>query len=309
MGKSIALENKIIGDKSNAFVCPDCRIKLLKSEDLGAHSCKNCGARYIIRNGIHDLYPKVPFAAVHSIDFSELYRVLGKYPMAEDAEKVRKDATVAMVVGGRILEIGSGTGLITEDLAKKGELFATDISMTYLEQVKTRVPGITLVRLDAHKLPFGDQFFDFVVMTDVLEHVLVPCKVLEEVHRVLRSKGKFILGVPNTLNFSNVFKHLRGFKPYKLLQYADAHISFYDPAGLFQLLAANRFEVKKYAPIYPFSIARKIIPQATVKCLDRLFGRIACYFSREMLVVAQKSKKNYWETLKTAIIRRKATLL
>jgi hypothetical protein len=94
-----------------------------------------------------------------------------------------------------------------------------------------------------------------------------------------------------------------------LLQYADAHISFYEPAGLFQLLAANGFEVKKYQPIYPFSIARNIIPQAAIKFLDKLFERIACYFSREMLVIAQKSDKNYWETLRTAILRRKASIL
>jgi ubiquinone/menaquinone biosynthesis C-methylase UbiE/predicted RNA-binding Zn-ribbon protein involved in translation (DUF1610 family) len=309
MGEFIDLESKIIENKSDRFICPDCHMHLIKSEDETAHICNKCGAKFIIRDGIHDLYPKVPFAEVHSINFAQLYQVFGKYPMAEDAEKLRRDATVSMVDGGRILEIGCATGLMTENLAKRGQVYATDISMSYLKKVRTRVPGITLIRLDAHKLPFDDHFFDYVLMTDVLEHVLVPCRVLEEVHRVLRPEGKFILGVPNILNLSNILKHLRGYKPYKLLQYADAHISFYDPAGLFQLLAANGFEVKKYKPIYPFSIARKIIPQAAAKFLDKLFVRIACYFSREILVVAQKSEKNYWETLKTAILRRKAPLL
>ena len=309
MGECIDLERKMIRDQSDQFSCPDCQMHLIKTEDQGAHICKKCGAKFIIRDGIHDLYPRTPFAEVHSINFAELYQVVGKYPMAEDAEKLRRDATVSMVDRGRILEIGCAAGLMTENLAKKGELYATDISINYLKKVRNRVPGITLVRLDAHKLPFDDLFFDYVLMTDVLEHVLVPCRVLEEVHRVLRPEGKLVLGVPNILNFSNIFKHLRGFKPNKLLQYADAHISFYDPAGLFQLLAANRFEVKKYQPIYPFSIARNIMPQAALKFLDKLFGRLAFYFSREMLVVARKSEKNYWKTLETAIVRRKALCL
>jgi len=309
MGEFIDLERKVIENKSDQFICPDCHMHLIKSEDEAAHICNKCGAKFIIRDGIHDLYPKVPFAEVQAINFAEFYQVFGKYPIAEDAEKLRIDATVSMVDGGRILEIGCATGLMTENLAKRGQVYATDISMSYLKKVRTRVPGITLIRLDAHKLPFDDLFFNNVLMTDVLEHVLVPSRALEEVHRVLRPEGKLILGVPNILNLSNILRHLRGLRPYKLLQYADAHISFYEPAGLFQLLAANGFEVKKYQPIYPFSIARNIIPQAAIKFLDKLFERIACYFSREMLVIAQKSDKNYWETLRTAILRRKASIL
>lgn len=300
---------KIIDNKSGPFVCPECHIHLTESGDETAHSCEKCGAKFIFHDGIHDLYPKIPFAEVHSIDFAELYKVLGQYPMTEDAEAPRRDVTVSMVNGGRILEIGCASGLMTEHLAKRGDVYATDISMSYLKKVRNRVPGVALVRVDAHKLPFEDLFFDNVLMTDVLEHVLVPCRVLEEIHRVLKPEGKLILGMPNILNLSNILRHLRSLKPYKLLQYADAHISFYDPAGLFQLLAANGFEVKKYFPIYPFSIARNLIPKVMIKFLDKLFGRIACYFSREMLVVAQKSEKNYWETLKAAILRKKALWL
>jgi ubiquinone/menaquinone biosynthesis C-methylase UbiE len=309
MGEGIDLEGKNIGDRSGQFICPDCHMHLIKAEDEGAHICKKCDAKFIIRNDIHDLYPQIPFAEVHSINFAELYQILGRYPMAEQAEKIRRDATLSMVDGGRILEIGCATGLMTEHLAKRGDVYATDISMSYLKKVRTRVSDVTLVRVDAHKLPFDGLFFDNVLVTDVLEHVLVPYRVMEEIHRVLKPKGKLILGMPNILNLSNIVRHLRSLKPNKLLQYADAHISFYDPAGLFQLLAASGFEVKKYQPIYPFSIARNIIPQVMVKFFDKLFGRITCYFSREMLVVAQKSEKNYWATLKTAILRKKALLL
>lgn len=309
MGKPQDLKKKTIDNKSDPFVCPECHIRLIKLVDETSYSCEKCGAKFIFRDGIYDLYPKIPFAGVDSINFAELYQALGKYPMAEDAEGPRRDATVSMVTGGRILEIGCASGLMTEHLVKRGDVYATDISMSYLKKVRTRVSDVTLVRVDAHKLPFDGLFFDNVLVTDVLEHVLVPYRVMEEIHRVLKPKGKLILGMPNILNLSNIVRHLRSLKPNKLLQYADAHISFYDPAGLFQVLAATGFEVKKYQPIYPFSIARNILPKIMVKFFDKLFGRIACYFSREMLVVAQKSEKNYWATLKTAILRKKALLL
>ncbi|UCE55987.1 MAG: class I SAM-dependent methyltransferase [Desulfobacterales bacterium] len=299
---------KIIEDKENHFVCPDCHHHFVKPEDESAIICEKCGGNFIFRDGIYDLYPQVPFAEVNSVNFAELYQEFGKHPLTEDSEALRRDATVSMVDGGRILELGCNTGFMTECLAQKGQVYAADISMSYLKKVKNRVPGVTLVRLDAHKLPFEALFFDNVLMTDVLEHVLVPCRVLEEVHRVLKPEGKLILGVPNILNFSNILRHLISSKPNSLLKYTDAHISFYDPAGLFQLLAATGFFIKKYHPIYPFSTARNIIPPSIIRLLDNLFSRIARYFTREMLVIAQKSEKRYWQTLKSKILQRKVLL-
>ena len=42
---------------------------------------------------------------------------------------------------------------------------------------------------DAHKIPFVDSFFDCVVIQNVLEHVLAPEKVVEEIYRVLNAEG------------------------------------------------------------------------------------------------------------------------
>ena len=299
---------KTLKGESNHFVCPDCRDPLVKSEDESANICEKCDVKFNFNDGIHDLFPQMPFAKVNSVNFAELYQFFGDYPKPENVDILRRNATISMVDGGRILEIGCATGHMTEYLAPKGQVYAADISMSYLKQVRNKVSGITLVRLDAHKLPFNTHFFDNILMTDVLEHVLVPCRVLEEVHRVLKPEGKFILGVPNILNFSNIFKHLRTYKPKGLLQYADAHISFYDPAGLLQLLSANGFVINKYRPIYPFSIARNIIPPAIIRLLDHLFSHLARYFSREMLVIAKKKKKQYWETLKSTILQKKTLL-
>lgn len=45
-------------------------------------------------------------------------------------------------------------------------------------------------------LPFGDQSFDTILLTDVLEHLAEPKLVISEVTRLLRYDGKLILGVP-----------------------------------------------------------------------------------------------------------------
>lgn len=46
-------------------------------------------------------------------------------------------------------------------------------------------------------LPFGDDSFDVVESTDVIEHVSDPARYLRELHRVLRSDGLVLLSTPN----------------------------------------------------------------------------------------------------------------
>jgi len=45
-------------------------------------------------------------------------------------------------------------------------------------------------------LPFGDGTFDSVLLTDVLEHVFEPIRLVSEISRILRPAGKLIVGVP-----------------------------------------------------------------------------------------------------------------
>jgi SAM-dependent methyltransferase len=47
-----------------------------------------------------------------------------------------------------------------------------------------------------NRIPLGDETFDTVLMTDVLEHISNPEFVMSEISRVLKPKGKLILTVP-----------------------------------------------------------------------------------------------------------------
>jgi SAM-dependent methyltransferase len=46
------------------------------------------------------------------------------------------------------------------------------------------------------KLPFADQSFDTILLTDVLEHIAEPQLLMREISRLLRYDGKLIMGVP-----------------------------------------------------------------------------------------------------------------
>jgi SAM-dependent methyltransferase len=84
----------------------------------------------------------------------------------------------AMPDNPRILVVGGGTiGSGAEALYDgRAEVVATDIYPS---------PNIQLI-CDGHSLPFQAETFDGVLIQAVLEHVLDPARVVQEIHRVLR---------------------------------------------------------------------------------------------------------------------------
>jgi len=46
------------------------------------------------------------------------------------------------------------------------------------------------------KLPFNENEFDTVILSDVLEHLPTPENIINEIYRVLAKNGKLLLNVP-----------------------------------------------------------------------------------------------------------------
>ncbi len=111
----------------------------------------------------------------------------------------RAAASAARAVGGRILEIGVGTGLSFDDYDDTTEITGIDMSEPMIararERAKTgRYPFVKeLAVMDAHDLCYPDASFDCVVAQFVITLVEDPERVLSECARVLRPGGQIIL--------------------------------------------------------------------------------------------------------------------
>ena len=115
-------------------------------------------------------------------------------------ERGRKAAvTAAERIGGRILEVGVGTGLSLPDYAWTNRVVGVDLSAPMLRKAKTRakehrlsnVDGLAV--MDARRLGFQDCVFDVVVAQYVITAVPEPEATLDEFARVLRPGGEIIL--------------------------------------------------------------------------------------------------------------------
>jgi 2-polyprenyl-3-methyl-5-hydroxy-6-metoxy-1,4-benzoquinol methylase len=99
----------------------------------------------------------------------------------------------------RILDVGAGDGAISAELRRVtgAELSCVDVSEQAVGICRERGLDAHCLEIDRTPLPFADHHFDVVFMTEVVEHLVNPDFALDEVHRVLTSKGRLILSTPN----------------------------------------------------------------------------------------------------------------
>jgi phosphatidylethanolamine/phosphatidyl-N-methylethanolamine N-methyltransferase len=115
-------------------------------------------------------------------------------------ERGRKASIAAAErIGGRILEVGVGTGLSLPDYSWSNRLIGVDLSVPMLRKAKTRVAEHHLTNvdglavMDAQHLGFGDGVFDVVVAQYVITAVPDPEATLDEFARVIKPGGEIVL--------------------------------------------------------------------------------------------------------------------
>lgn len=102
-------------------------------------------------------------------------------------------------IGGRVLEVGVGTGISLPQYGSNLRIFGTDISAAMLRKARARVADLRLGNveglavMDAEKLEFPDHSFDVVMAQYVVTAVPNPEAALNEFARVLRPGGEIIL--------------------------------------------------------------------------------------------------------------------
>ncbi len=127
-------------------------------------------------------------------------------PFAEDMAD-----RVAMLAPSQILETAAGTGLATIaifDRLPTAHLTATDLNQAMLNVASSRISSsnVKIQQADAQSLPFSDESFDIVVCQFGMMFLPDRAAGYSEANRVLKSGGRFIFNVWNSLEQNPVPK-------------------------------------------------------------------------------------------------------
>lgn len=134
----------------------------------------------------------------------------------------------------KILDAGCGEGHLLELLNQfnsQNEYYGVDLTQEALVKAQERCPLAHLSQADLKNIKFPDNFFDFIVCTETLEHIDDYKKVIIELKRVLKPGGRLIITFPNEILWT-ISRFFLGRRPIKVVD----HINFFTPPKIGQVV-------------------------------------------------------------------------
>jgi 2-polyprenyl-6-hydroxyphenyl methylase / 3-demethylubiquinone-9 3-methyltransferase len=110
--------------------------------------------------------------------------------------------SIEQVQPKKVLEVGCGRGFYLQALSYFSflkEIHGIDLNKQYLAKAKKvcKDKRITLQKGSIYELPYPAGSFDFVLASEILEHLTDDAAALKEIKRVLKPGGTLVITVPN----------------------------------------------------------------------------------------------------------------
>lgn len=211
--------------------------------------CAGCGHIYA-----NPRFTEEELASIYARTIDEDY--LGELPSRGLTATKNLELLDKHVSMGRMLDVGCSIGVLLDVARKRGwETYGVEPSVWASEFARKRLMlDVFTGTLHDAKLP--PNYFDLVILSDVLEHLPDPVAVLREVWEVIKPDGLLWI---NTPNIGSALARLLGSRWYCVTL---PHIHYFSSSTLNVLLREVGFE-----PVYTRSYGRYF---TLGYCIDRL---------------------------------------
>ena len=136
----------------------------------------------------------------------EIKKIYGRYARVYDAIFKRwfyprqKHAiqTLDISPGQRVLDVGVGTGFSLPLYPEHADVIGVDLLSEMIREAQSKVyrerlRHVTLMQMDAERLAFADNVFDYVVAAFVISVVPDPVRFVSELKRVSKPDGQIVI--------------------------------------------------------------------------------------------------------------------
>lgn len=208
---------------------------------------------------------------ISTISFPRLRKIFKKYDLH------REDLALGLLdKADRLLDVGCGDGsLIFKARDKFNEVYGIDVSPSRIEQAEktavTKFPNDDAIHFSVSNIndefDFPDGMFDTVTSIAVIEHIFDPYFVVEQIHRILKKDGIFIINVPNIAYLRHRMHLAFGKLPvtssslnWKQIGWDGGHLHYFTKKSLCNLLTECGFEILKITGSGLFAKFRNFYP-------------------------------------------------
>jgi methionine biosynthesis protein MetW len=194
-----------------------------------------------------------------------------------------------------ILDIGCGDGSTARQLIRRNCIVdGITISENEKKQAEKTMRQVYVHNLE-NGLPFaGTDLYDAVICSHVLEHICYPERMMNDIYRVLKSNGVFIVALPNIMHYRSRWSLVQGNFNYQEAGIWDfTHFRWYTYASAKLLLEQHNFRIEVATvtgtlPLY--SIFKKIFPSAVNRFLYTILIKISKgFFGYQLLYRSVKT--------------------
>jgi len=127
-----------------------------------------------------------------------------------------------------VLDFGCSTGhLLTKIQKEAANVYGHEISIKEIEFCRKRL-GLDVDNRDLFER-FDEEFFDYITMIYVLEHIAKPIDMLTQIKKLLKPDGKFIILVPNA---SDALLNFYDIPDFAQFYYCIEHLYYYTPTTI-----------------------------------------------------------------------------
>lgn len=147
------------------------------------------------------------------------------------------------------LEIGCGCGALMERLKgmyPNAKMYGMEL-VPEAAKIASYMGEVLCGNVEDEDFPWEKEYFDYIIMGDVLEHLMTPEKVLKKVRNYLKDGGHIIISMPNMKHYSVLLPLLR----YDVFPYTDSgildrtHVKMYTKTEILKLIEGSGYEAEE----------------------------------------------------------------
>jgi 2-polyprenyl-3-methyl-5-hydroxy-6-metoxy-1,4-benzoquinol methylase len=155
----------------------------------------------------------------------------------------------------RVLELGCSTGFFSKYLTEKRACSVVGIEVDAAAAAQARKFCSEVLSRDLNSpewtrgLP--EHSFDVILMGDVLEHLIGPQAVLEQIQPLLAPNASIVISLPNIVYLGTRVRILFGRFEYESFGILDhTHLRFFTPKTAREMIEAAGYEVMRFHPVF-----------------------------------------------------------